>query len=230
MHFSVGSIVSYREREWVVLPSEDSDLILLRPIGKTDREVCGVYKPLTDLIAYSLPFERIKQAEFPLPSAEDVKDHQAVRLLLESARLLLREGAAPFRSLGHLSIRPRPYQFVPLLMSLRLETVRLLIADDVGVGKTIEAALIARELLDRGEIRRLCILCPPYLCEQWQKELSEKFHIDAVVIRSGTVARLERETPPDKSIFSHYTHFVASIDFIRTFPKIFRSFPKRKIK
>jgi len=216
MHFSVGSIVSYREREWVVLPSEDSDLILLRPIGKTDREVCGVYKPLTDLIAYSLPFERIKQAEFPLPSAEDVKDHQAVRLLLESARLLLREGAAPFRCLGHLSIRPRPYQFVPLLMSLRLETVRLLIADDVGVGKTIEAALIARELLDRGEIRRLCVLCPPYLCEQWQKELSEKFHIDAVVIRSGTVARLERETPPDKSIFSHYTHFVASIDFIKS--------------
>jgi len=96
------------------------------------------------------PYERIEPAQFPLPSPEDVQDHAAVRLLLESARLLLRDGAAPFRSLGHLSVRPRPYQFVPLLMALRLPTVRLLIADDVGVGKTIEAALIARELLDRG--------------------------------------------------------------------------------
>ncbi len=216
MSFSVGSIVKYREREWVVLPSENPNLILLRPISKTDRETCGVYKPLSDLIAYDLPFERIKAAEFPLPSTEDIKDHQAVRLLLESARLLLREGAAPFRCLGRISIRPRPYQFVPLLMALRLETVRLLIADDVGVGKTIEAALIAKELLERGEIKRLCVLCPPYLCEQWQKELREKFHIDAVVIRSGTVAKLEREIPPDKSIFSYYTHFIASIDFVKS--------------
>src|SRR5205807_1004031 len=83
--------------------------------------------------------------------------------------------------------RPRTYQFVPLLMALRLDPIRMLIADDVGVGKTIEALLIVRELLDRGEIKRLCVLCPPYLCEQWQKELSEKFNLDAVLIRSGTV-------------------------------------------
>jgi hypothetical protein len=91
----------------------------------------------------------------------------------------------------------------------------LLIADDVGVGKTIEAALIARELLDRGEARRLAVLCPPYLCDQWQKELAEKFHIDAVCIRSGTVSRLEREAPPDRSIFQHHRHFVASIDLVK---------------
>lgn len=50
-------------------------------------------------------------------------------------------------------------------MALRLQPVRMLIADDVGVGKTIEALLIARELWDRGEIRRLAVLCPPYLCD-----------------------------------------------------------------
>src|SRR6516162_8824279 len=59
----------------------------------------------------------------------------------------LRSGAGPFRSLGRLSVRPRPCQFVPLIMALKLEAVRMLIADNVGVGKTIEAALIARELL-----------------------------------------------------------------------------------
>src|SRR5205823_3368900 len=112
-----------------------------------------------------------------------------------ATRLTLREGAAPFRSLGRISIRPRVYQFVPLLMALRLDPVRLLIADDVGVGKTIEALLVVRELLDRGEIKRLCVLCPPYLCEQWQKELTEKFNLDAVVIRAGTVSQLERQIP-----------------------------------
>ncbi len=212
---SPGTLVRYREREWVVLPSDDPNLILLRPIGGSGREVCGVVKPLADLMAYEVPHERIEPAQFPLPSPDDAQDHAAVRLLLQSARLLLRDGAAPFRSLGHLSVRPRPYQFVPLVMALRLPVVRLLIADDVGVGKTIEAALIARELLDRGKVQRVAVLCPPYLCEQWQQELAQKFHIEAVVIRAGTVARLERQAPQDRSIFQHFRHFVASIDTVK---------------
>ncbi|MBN2359044.1 MAG: helicase [Deltaproteobacteria bacterium] len=215
MTVNPGSLVRYREREWIVLPSEDPDLVLLRPLGGSSREVCGVVKSVSDLVAYSLPYERITPATFPLPDPALAQDHAAVRLLQQAARLLLREGAAPFRSLGQLSIRPRPYQFVPLIMAFRLETIRLLISDDVGVGKTIEAALIARELLDRGEIRRLGVLCPPYLCDQWQGELAAKFGIDAVVIRSGTIARLERDTPPDTSIFQYYPHFVASIDTVK---------------
>jgi len=59
------------------------------------------------------------------------------------------------------------------MMALKLDPVRLLIADDVGIGKTIEACVIARELLDCGEIRRLAVLCPPHLAEQWQRELVE---------------------------------------------------------
>ncbi len=210
-----GTLVRYREREWVVMPSADPNLVLLRPIGGSAREVCGVYLPLAEQLAYTLPFERIEPARFPLPDPATVKDAAAVRLVLAAARLLLREGAAPFRSLGHISVRPRTYQLVPLVMALRQKTVRLLIADDVGVGKTIEAGLIARELLDRGEALRLAVLCPPYLCDQWQKELWEKFHLDAVVIRAGTVARLERQTPPDRSIFAHFPCFVASIDLVK---------------
>jgi SNF2 family DNA or RNA helicase len=56
---------------------------------------------------------------------------------------------------------------MPLIMALRLDPVRLLIADDVGVGKTIEAGMIARELLDRGIARRLGVLTPAHLCDQW---------------------------------------------------------------
>lgn len=215
MTINPGALVRYREREWVVLPSADADLILLRPIGGSGRETTGVMRSLSEKLGYTLPYERVTPAQFPLPDPATVQDQAAVRLLLDAARLLLREGAAPFRALGHLSVRPRPYQFVPLLMALRLETVRLLIADDVGVGKTVEAGLIAREMLDRGTAQRIAVLCPPYLCDQWRKELAEKFHIDAEVIRSGTIARLERRTPQDRSLFEHFPHFVASIDTVK---------------
>ncbi len=215
MSISPGALVRYREREWVVLPSEDADLIRLRPIGGSGRESTGVLRSLSERLGYTLPYERVEPATFPLPDPATVQDQAAVRLLMDAARLLLRDGAAPFRALGHLSVRPRPYQFVPLLMALRQEVVRLLIADDVGIGKTVEAGLIARELLDRGVVQRVAVLCPPYLCDQWQKELQEKFHIQAEVIRSGSIARLERQTPPNRSLFAHLPHFVASIDTVK---------------
>jgi len=82
-------------------------------------------------------------------------------MLRDALTLKLRNGAGPFRSFGNIAIEPRAYQLVPLMMAMKLETVRLLIADDVGIGKTIEAGLIARELIDRGEVDRLAVLCPP---------------------------------------------------------------------
>ncbi len=179
-------------------------------------DVVAVNKRLADLIGYSLPEERVRSATFPLPSPQDLADATSAHLLWQAARLTLRDGATPFRSLGRVSIRPRIYQFVPLLMALRLDPIRLLIADDVGVGKTIEALLVARELLDRGEIRRLCVLCPPYLCDQWQKELAEKANIVAVIIRSGTVGQLDRRKVGSLSIYRHYPFQVASIDFVKS--------------
>jgi hypothetical protein len=93
----------------VVLPSTDPSVTLLRPIGGSAREVCGVYKPLANVMGSTLEFERVSDATFPLPEDRDIQDHAAVGLMLDASRLLLRDGAAPFRSLGHLSVRPRPY-------------------------------------------------------------------------------------------------------------------------
>jgi hypothetical protein len=101
-------------------------------------------------------------------------------------------------------------------MALRLDPVRLLIADDVGIGKTIEALLVARELLDRGEIRRLAVLCPPHLAEQWQGEMVSKFHIDAELVLPSTVRRLERHCRFDESLFERFPYVVISTDFIKT--------------
>ncbi|WP_292841334.1 helicase-related protein [Nostoc sp. NMS8] len=210
MNHSPGSIVTCRSRQWVVLPSENQDVIRLRPLSGNEDEIAGIYQQLLQE-----KLENIQSATFPLPQANSVQDHAAALLLMDAARLLLRSGAGPFRCLGRLSLRPRPYQLVPLLMALKLETVKLLVADDVGIGKTIEAGLIARELLDRGEMKRIAVLCPPHLCDQWQQELHEKFHIDAVVVRSGTASKLERNIPNNDSIFSYYRHLIVSLDYAK---------------
>jgi superfamily II DNA or RNA helicase len=103
-----------------------------------------------------------------------------------------------------------------LLMALRLSTIRLLIADDVGIGKTIEAGLIARELMDRGEIARLAVLCPPHLVEQWQSELENRFNLHAVALTASSAVRVERELPHGVALFDHHPVVVMSLDYIKS--------------
>jgi superfamily II DNA or RNA helicase len=202
-----GTLVHARGREWVVLPDSTDELLLARPLGGLDEEVAGLMPAI----------EPVQSATFSLPSLADVGDFTSGRLLRDAARLSTRAAAGPFRSFGRIATEPRPYQLVPLMMALRLDPVRLLIADDVGIGKTVEAALIARELLDRGEIRRMAVLCPPHLAEQWQRELLQKFHIEAELVLSSTVQRLERNlTRRDESIFDHYPVTIVSLDFVKS--------------
>lgn len=206
MSFSVGSLVRVRGRDWVVLPGSTEDLIIVRPLGGGEDETTGIF----------LPLERVESASFPLPDPSQLGDYRSCRLLRDALRLGFRSSAGPFRSFGHLAFEPRPYQLVPLLMALKLDPVRLLIADDVGVGKTIEAALIVRELLDRGEIHHFAILCPPQIAEQWQVELSSKFHLDAELVLPGTASRLERRCRLGQSIFDRYPYVIVSTDFIKS--------------
>jgi hypothetical protein len=195
--FSICSLVRVRERDWVVLPSDDPEILKLRPLSGSEAEACGILKALEG--------NDIRQAEFPEPNPERAGDFIARRLLRDAARLSLRSGAGPFRSLGRLSVRPRPSQFVPLIMALRLAPVRLLIADYVGVGKTIEGALIARELLDRGDAQRICVVCPPHLCDEWRRALESKFNLQPVVVCTSAVARLERDLPAGTSAYTSTT-------------------------
>src|SRR5438874_7888002 len=78
---------------------------------------------------------------------------------------------SPFRA----GIRVDAYQLEPLRKALRLPRVNLFIADDVGLGKTIEAGLIARELLLRKKVRDIVVSCPPSMLIQWQEELEQRF-------------------------------------------------------
>jgi superfamily II DNA or RNA helicase len=205
MTFAVGSLVRARHREWVVLPESDGEMLVLRPLGGTDQEVTGIY----------LPLEHVEPATFELPDPTKVGDARSCRLLRDAVRIGFRNSTGPFRSFGNIAVEPRPYQLVPLLMALKLDPVRLLIADDVGIGKTVEAMLVARELLDRGEVEQLSVLCPPALAEQWQTELREKCHLDAQLVLPSTVSRLERGCRFGESLFERYDCTVVSTDFIK---------------
>ncbi len=202
-----GMLIVARGREWIVVAREgEAGILRLQPLDGTEAEGCGVLPAL----------EPVHQASFPPPPCERIGDAHGLRLLFDAARLLLRSGAAPIRSLARISVVPRPYQFVPLLMALRLDPVRLLIADDVGTGKTIEAALTARELLDRGIARRLGVLAPAHLCDQWQRELEEKFALPAELVVPSTLGSLERRLPrPDLGVWAWLDAFVTSIDFVK---------------
>jgi superfamily II DNA or RNA helicase len=206
--FMPGNLVRARGREWVVQSESRRDWLRLRPLGGADDDTIALIP--------ELELQPVEPATFPWPQPEQAGNHAAALLLRDALRLKLRAGGGPFRSFGNIAVEPRGYQLVPLLMALRLTTVRLLIADDVGIGKTIEAGLIARELMDRGEIARLAVLCPPHLVEQWQSELETRFNLQAVALTSSSAARVERDIPHGVSLFDHYPVVVVSLDYIKS--------------
>jgi len=206
--FMPGNLVRARGREWVVQSESRRDWLRLRPLGGADDDSIALIP--------ELELQPVEPATFPWPQPELAGNHAAALLLRDALRLKLRAGGGPFRSFGNIAVEPRGYQLVPLLMALRLTTVRLLIADDVGIGKTIEAGLIARELMDRGEIARLAVLCPPHLVEQWQSELETRFNLAAVALTSASAERIERDIPHGVSLFDHYPVVVVSLDYIKS--------------
>lgn len=206
MTFAVGSLVRARGREWVVLPDSDDTMLVLQPLGGTSDEIAGVIPEI----------ERVESATFPPPNVADLGDARSARLLRDALRLGFRASAGPFRSFGQINVEPRPYQLVPLMMSLRLDPVRLLIADDVGTGKTVSTLLVAAEMLAQGKVRRLAVLCPPHLATQWQDEMRSRFHLDAAIVLSSTASRLERGCQVGETLFDRHDITIVSTEYIKS--------------
>lgn len=207
LNFAPGDLVRARGREWVALPSPQDGVLALRPLSGGEND--------TVILDPELEILPVEPARFELPADASVTVQAKAALLADAMRLTLRRGAGPFRSAAQLAFEPRTYQLVPLLMALRLPVPRLLIADDVGIGKTIEAGLILRELMDRGEVDAFSVLCPPHLVEQWAGELKARFGIEAVAVTSGTASRLERGLPLTQTLFDAYPFTVVSLDYIK---------------
>jgi len=153
--YAVGSLVKTRGREWVVLPESEDDLLILRPLGGTEDEVAGICPSLrkSSQPSSTCPTRIGWRLSFLSPSER-----------CRPFGLSIKCGA--FRCFGKIAVDLGP-TVVPLLLALKLDPVRLLIADDVGIGKTIEACLIARNSSTR-ECQRLAVLCPPQIAEQWK--------------------------------------------------------------
>lgn len=204
-----GTLINYRGRDWIVMPSDDVEVLNIKPLGGSDHEMTGVYLPL------KINGQEITNTEIGYPTPNDVGDFESAKLLFHASRLSFRNAAGPFRCMGKLSFRPRSYQMIPLVMSLKQDVTRLLIADDVGVGKTVEALMVLKEAMERGEVDRFAVICLPHLCEQWKGELKDKLDIEAEIIRSSTIAGLERKIPDDNSVFHHYPYQIISIDYVK---------------
>jgi superfamily II DNA or RNA helicase len=203
--FPAGTLVRARGRDWLVIPGGTDGMLRARPLGGSDAE--------TTLL---LPeFDHPTPAVFTPPTADDRGDASRARLLRDGLRLSFTATGGPFRSFAKLGVSPRNYQLVPLMMAAAQDTTRLLIADGVGVGKTVEAGLIMAELLATGDAERLAVLCSPQLAPQWRSELQTKFGIDAQLLLPSTVNRLQRTVPFGSTIYQHYPYLVISTDFIK---------------
>ena len=119
--------------------------------------------------------------------------------------------ASPF----HGGVCVESYQLVPLLKALRMPRVSLLIADDVGLGKTVEAGLILTELLLRRRIQRVLVLTPASLRRQWQEELWEKFSLRFEVVDRQKTERLRRRLGMDANPWRSFSRIVASYHYLR---------------
>jgi len=210
-----GKLVQLRDREWVVLPSADKDILKVKPLGGSIEETAEIFLP------FSFENEKITEVYFPKPSKDDIGDLHSAKLLYDAVRLSFRDAAGPFRSIAKYNFTPRAYQMVPLIMALKQEyPIRLFIADDVGIGKTIESLMIAREMLDRGVIKRFAVICLPHLCDQWQKEIKEKFGLDAVIFRSSSAAKLNRQVPVNQEPLEYFPFQVVSIDYMKSATRV----------
>lgn len=113
------------------------------------------------------------------------------------------------------AIHPEAYQLVPVLRALEMPRVALLLADAVGLGKTIQAGMILRELMLRRRIRRVLILCPASLRTQWRDEMVEKFALPFDVVDRPYTLKLQRELGLDANPWRVHERIIASYHYLK---------------
>jgi len=123
----------------------------------------------------------------------------------------VRSVQAPFRS----GIDIEDYQLDPAIRALQMPRVSLLIADDVGLGKTIEAGLVAQELTWRQRSRRILIVCPSSLQVQWQEQMRDKFGLEFRIVNSELMRTLRRSRGLHVNPWQHFPRLIVSIDFLK---------------
>jgi SNF2 family DNA or RNA helicase len=135
--------------------------------------------------------------------------------LHDALRLTMAHGRGDLVALEHGRIELEAYQLIPVLKALRLPRARLLIADDVGLGKTIEAGLVMLELARRGRAARVLVACPAALTDQWVEEMVFRFNLEFTRVDGVKWQQLRRENPASQSPWAAVPLAVSSIDYLK---------------
>ena len=168
----------------------------------------------------------LKAGALPDPSSSEPMSHNDFDALIRACRWTARmpfidpDGSGPMDRLPvsspfHGAVQIEDYQLIPLLKAIRMPRVSLLIADDVGLGKTIEAGLILSELLLRRRARRVLILTPASLRDQWQEELWEKFSLNFDIVDRDATVKLRRQVGMDANPWRSYSRVITSYHYLK---------------
>lgn len=167
--------------------------------------------------------EVLPETRLPAVTADGWDDPQTLGAFLDAVRWGTVASAddhtlqAPFRA----GITIEDYQLEPVAKALGMPRVNLLIADDVGLGKTIEAGLVVQEMLLRNRARRVLVVCPAPLTGKWRDELSEKFGLDFTVLDADALKSLRRTHGLEANPFSVFPRTIVSLPWLRT-PRVQR--------
>ena len=187
-----GQLVLIRNRPAIVTDIKESKSEKIETVhGVWFKYIDGFTHPENDFIIWEREYNTAIIQTAKLPKIEKstfgIDDPDIFRALINAYRwssnnsiydLFKVEGSksrifSPWQS----AVQIEDYQLYPVLKALNMPRITMLIADDVGLGKTIEAGLILSELFARGRLRRVLIICPAALQVQWRDEMAEKFYI-----------------------------------------------------
>lgn len=229
----VGQLVRVRGQQWVVtgVSSSKQPTDALSPAELPGRMLVSLSNVSDDDLGGELTLvwevepgrEILRATQLPQVSPDGFDDPQALGAFLDAVRWGTIASAdtrtlqAPFRS----GIEIKTYQLEPVARALAMPRVNLLIADDVGVGKTIEAGLVAQELLLRHRARRMMVVCPASLTGKWKVELAEKFGLDFAVLDAGALRELRRSHGLLANPFKVFPRTIISMQWLRT-PRVQR--------
>lgn len=214
-HLEPGAVVRVRGERWHVLRVVTYESCIVAELAGADRDNHGA------IARFILPFEEIDRVPTPSPLPKRVRP-----VVFRSVARRVLSSAVPawtsLRAAAKARVTLLPYQLEPALAMTRGLSCRFLLADAVGLGKTIQAALLIAELLARDRDSRILIVTPAGLREQWRDELRDRFGIEAEVIDAAALARATAALPAGVNPWAVPGVVLTSIDFVKR-PEVIRA-------
>jgi ERCC4-related helicase len=210
---AAGQIVRVRQRQFIVeevVPRSSGDDSSLVRLSCLDDDAQG--EPLEVLWEKELDAEPIRAEAWQTIANKGFDSPKLFSAYLHTLQWNCVTSTDPnlFQSPFRAGIRIDAYQLEPLQKALRLPRVNLFIADDVGLGKTIEAALIARELLLRKKVQDIVVACPPSMLLQWQDELEDRFGMVFQILDKEFITRVRQERGYGVNPWTTHSRFLVS--------------------